>query len=131
MNTYIDTSAVLALFDADDPRHEAAAAAWSKLMGGDEQVITSNYVVVETISLLHRRFGVSTANRFLADMLPSIGVEWIGEVVHAVAVSALLISGRRGPSLVDCVSFEIMRRMDIGTAFAYDKHFVDAGFEVL
>lgn len=131
MSTYIDTSALIAAFDADDPQHEAAGRAWSSLVDTKELVVTSNYVVVETISLLHRRFGVPTVNAFLADMLPVIDVEWISEAVHAVSVSALLASARRGPSLVDCVSFEMMRRLGIRVAFAYDKHFAEAGFQTL
>jgi predicted nucleic acid-binding protein len=29
------------------------------------------------------------------------------------------------------VSFEVMRGLDIRTAFAYDKHFTDAGFDIV
>ncbi len=34
-------------------------------------------------------------------------------------------------SLVDCCSFESMRRRGIRTAFAYDAHFAQQGFELL
>ena len=34
-------------------------------------------------------------------------------------------------SLTDAVSFEIMRRERIGQAFAFDQHFLTAGFELL
>jgi len=34
-------------------------------------------------------------------------------------------------SLVDCVSFEFMKREGIGTALAVDPHFAEAGFDVL
>jgi len=34
-------------------------------------------------------------------------------------------------SLVDCVSFEVMEQRGIRSALAYDRHFVQAGFEAL
>jgi predicted nucleic acid-binding protein len=34
-------------------------------------------------------------------------------------------------SLVDAVSFELMRREDVTSAFAFDHHFEVAGFELL
>ncbi len=34
-------------------------------------------------------------------------------------------------SLVDAVSFEVMRREDVTSAFAFDHHFEVAGFELL
>jgi predicted nucleic acid-binding protein len=131
LSTFVDTSAIMAVFDADDPQHQAARREWDNLMDTGEPVLTSSYVVVETISLLHHRFGIPAVNRFLTDMLPAVMIEWVDEAVHSVGVSALLASGKRGPSLVDCVSFEVMRRLDVRTAFSYDKHFADAGFSTL
>jgi predicted nucleic acid-binding protein len=40
------------------------------------------------------------------------------------------MAGRRTLSLVDCVSFEVMRRTGIRKAFAFDRHFQDYGYEI-
>ena len=45
-------------------------------------------------------------------------------------ISALLAAAKKNLSLVDCVSFELMGNLGIRTAFAFDAHFKDAGFEV-
>ena len=34
-------------------------------------------------------------------------------------------------SFTDCVSFAMMRRLGIGAAFAFDRHFRDAGFQMI
>jgi uncharacterized protein len=56
-------------------------------------------------------------------------------VVHRVtkeeyerAAEALLVADRRRLSLVDCASFEVMRRLDVRECLAFDQHFVDQGF---
>jgi len=49
---------------------------------------------------------------------------------HRSGISALLAAAKRNLSLVDCVSFELMGNLGIRTAFAFDAHFKDAGFEV-
>jgi len=46
-------------------------------------------------------------------------------------VSALLTSGREQLSLVDCVTFELMRQLGIRTAFTFDRHFEEQGFTCL
>ena len=50
--------------------------------------------------------------------------------LHEAAVSAFL-AARGALSLVDCVSFEVMRRLAIPTAFAFDRDFERAGFRTL
>lgn len=132
MSTYIDTSAFLAVSNANDPQHTSAAALWNNLLRNGESVVTSNYVAVETITLLHRRHGLPAVRRFVDDLLPVVLIEWVDPSVHVAALSAVLASSsRRGPSLVDCGSFEVIRRSGIDHVFAYDQHFRDRGFALV
>ncbi len=48
-----------------------------------------------------------------------------------VDTAALLAGVRRGVSLVDCCCFQVMRRLGPERAFAFDRHFANAGFQVL
>jgi uncharacterized protein len=85
-------------------------------------------MVVESTSLIHRRLG-REAVRDLHEILDPIPTLWVEESQHGAAVSALL-AGVSAP-LVDLVSFELMRRLRIGTAFAFDRHFEDQGFRTV
>jgi predicted nucleic acid-binding protein len=52
----------------------------------------------------------------------------VDEHIHARALSALLAAGRI--SFVDWVSFEVMRRLGVETAFSFDRDFAAQGFEL-
>lgn len=56
MTTFVDTSALYALLDADDAFHEPARKAWSALLPAtDGQLITTNYILIETFALVQSR----------------------------------------------------------------------------
>lgn len=130
MTALADTSALYALLDVDDVSHGAAAGAFENLVR-HEGLVTHNYVIVETTALAQRRLGLGAARRFLADVVPSLSVSWVNEELHRAAVSAVLAAGRRHVSLVDWVSFEMMRMLGIEKAFAFDPDFAAQGFQTV
>jgi predicted nucleic acid-binding protein len=70
-------------------------------------------------------------NTLCSDLLPVIRTLWVDEATHRSAVHAHLASARRRLSLVDCVSFEAMRRASLRDAFCFDPHFTEQGFRTL
>lgn len=125
----VDTSALLAILDADDRNHRLAREIWTDLLAREARLLCTNYVLVETFALVQHRLGVQAARALQEDILPVIEVAWVDETTHQAAVSALLTAGRRDLSLVDCVSFEVMRRLGLETAFTFDRHFAEQGFQ--
>lgn len=130
MTTFVDTSALLAVLDADEARHEAAAAVWRELVAGGEKLLTTSYVLVECFALVQRRLGMAAVRVLQEEVLPVLAVHWIDAEDHAAATESLLTAGRRGLSLVDCSSFRVMRRLRIARAFALDGDFPEQGFAV-
>lgn len=132
MSVFVDTSAFLAISNQQDERHSEAVSAWRRLVDDQELLVTSNYVVVETVALLQSRHGIPAVRRLTQDLLPVVNVEWVDESLHTAAVSAVLASTRKqSPSLVDCVSFEMVRRSKISQIFSFDKHFTQQGFDLV
>jgi predicted nucleic acid-binding protein len=123
VSVFVDTSALLALLDADDPEHERAKAAWDELADEGAALTSTNYVIVETASVAQHRLGIDAVRALVDDILPVIDVWFIDATVHKAAMAALLAANRRQLSLVDCASFEAMRRAEVRRAFAFDKHF--------
>jgi uncharacterized protein len=131
VSVFVDTSALYALLDAADENHQAASAAWTLVSRRREHLVTSNYVLVETMALMGRRLGLQAVRDFQSDLAPVLHLIWVDETLHERAISALLTAGIRDLSLVDCVSFEVMRQLALDMAFAFDLHFVRQGFTCL
>jgi predicted nucleic acid-binding protein len=126
---FVDTSAFLAVLDSSDHNHSTALQRLQYLVANHIPMMTSNYVVVETCALLQRRIGLSALRVFREEVLPAVDVKWVSERQHEIGLVSLVRSDRRKLSLVDCVSFEMMRDSDLRSAFAFDKHFSGEGFE--
>ena len=131
MSVFVDTSAFYAVLDGDCADHKAAAEHWAKLIRGKTALISSNYVLVETIALVQHRLGMQAVHAFHENALPMVHIEWVDEWCHKAAIAGLLTAARRQLSLVDCVSFEVMRQLGIKVAFTLDRHFEEQGFKCL
>ena len=128
---FVDTSAFYALLDGDDAEHSRGLKLWEREPPGEGGLVTTNYVVLESMALLQSRLGMPAVRVFRDAILPLVRIEWIDEVIHAQAVSAFIATDRRGLSLVDLSSFETMRRLEIRSAFTFDRHFRKYGFETV
>ena len=68
---------------------------------------------------------------FLSQFTPVLQVDWLGQEQHLRIVEQLLTANRRNLSLVDCSSFESMRRRGIEKVFTFDEQFRRQGFNVI
>ena len=128
---FVDTSAVYALLVASDNNHAPAAEAFRRLILDQSQLVASSDVLVESSALLGLRVGLPAVATFRTELAPVLEVIWIDAELHERGLDLLLARGNRALSLVDAVSFLVMRQQRIEDVFAYDQHFADEGFVVL
>lgn len=126
MRTFVDTSALIAILDADDARHGEASEIFRAIVRSAE-LVTHNYVHVEALALIQARLGVDAARSLADDVLPLLTTFWVDESVHDAAVAAHHARGGTR-SLVDEVSLIVMRASGVDSAFAYDAEFEVSGF---
>lgn len=126
---FLDTSAIYALADVADSNHGRAREHLRRTLAAGEAILTHNYVLVESMTLIQKRLGLGAATHFARDA-KAFKVVWVDEATHDEAVACLEKTGKRGVSLVDEVSFLVMRKRGIRTALAFDPDFVTAGFRL-
>ncbi len=124
---FLDISAIYALADKADPNHITAYKKFDLASKSGEIFLLHNYILVESAALLQARLGLQSALLFLEDA-EAFELEWVDLELHQEAVKELEKIGKRGISLVDCMSFIVMRRRDVKKAFAFDPDFEDQGF---
>ncbi|MEP7360946.1 MAG: PIN domain-containing protein [Chloroflexota bacterium] len=129
MTAFVDTSALYALLDDHDLHHGEASDALRRLVG--TELVTHEFVVIETASLIGRRLPWAATERLLEGILPVIDVSPVDSDLYDAAVSAYRQSSSARISLVDRTSFAFMTSLGIRRAFAYDKDFEQAGFELI
>ncbi len=123
---FIDSSAFLALEDESDQYHaEALQFREQVLRKRRYEVITSSYILNETLTLIRFKISIKASIDFSKKIRMSEVVKMV-QVSRELEEKALDIFERyddKDFSFTDCVSFVIMREMGIKEAFAFDQHF--------
>jgi len=123
---FVDTGAFHAIKDRDDDHHQEAVGFIASFTG---RFIITNFVIDETITLALYKLGYETA-RELGEEL------WTQRYAHVVYVSqydqraAWELFKKHDDkkfSFTDCTSFAVMERLGLLYAFAFDRHFEQAG----
>ena len=91
-------------------------------------------VLAEFYRLLVQDRGAATARELLEGVLRDPFYDWHGvstELVEAALNRWLMRFGDQRFTLADAVNFELMKRQGLTQAFAFDRDFLVAGFQLL
>jgi len=130
MKIFADTSGLFALLVKNDYMHIRAEKNFEYFAKNKIRLITSSFVLVETIALLQRRVSLEAVQDFYTRIYPLLEIIWVGEDLYTRSIQRLILSKTEDISLVDCLSFEIMEAQEITHAFTFDKHYEDQGFTI-
>lgn len=130
---FVDTSFFKGLLDTADDFHQRAKSNWQKLKEEDAAIITSNYVLDESFTLIRIRCGLKIVDQFRDDIVKSSHVIKIMRVTVADEANAWkwFLKDWSKLSFSDCVSFALMKRLDITRVATFDEHFKKAGFAIV
>ncbi len=127
---FVDTSALAALADRRDHNHQAAADFVRGLPRAAGRLVTTNYVLDETFTLLRHTIGLAHTVAFGEALMQSrlYTIVQVDPRVQRLAWEWFKRYTDKDFSFTDCTSFVVMKAMCIEEAFAFDRHFVQAGF---
>ena len=127
---FLDSGYLVSLELESDQYHADAVMHWQNVSRDEVDIVTTSLILSETVTLLNSRGrhdrAVSVGNMLLQ-----------GSGIYMIFVDeSLLMDGweyfkrhsDKRYSLVDCVSFVVMQKYDIYTAYAFDRDFNQAGF---
>lgn len=122
---FVDTSAWFAYADRETDQHHIARGLFAN---HHDRLVTTDYVLAELLTLLRarRRDGValSLGQRLLSGA--DAQLIWVTPADVARAWEFFQFRDKEW-SFVDCVSFAVIERLGISTAFSYDNHFRQFG----
>lgn len=96
-------------------------------------MITTNYILDETFTLVRQRCGVKVLNIFrelLARSSEIIALERV-LIKDEEAAWEWMIKDWSKLSYTDCISFAVMKRLEVREVVTFDVHFSRAGFIML
>lgn len=129
---FVDTSFFKGLADERDDFYKGALKIWSRLGEGDSQLLTSNFILDETFTLIRLRRKVEGAAGFrvlLSESFTDLEIVRVTAEDEA-AVWEWFLKDWSDLSFTDCTSFAIMKRLGISRVATFDKHFARAGFRI-
>ncbi len=120
-----DSSAILALLDADDADHAQAVATARRIAAEKRPSFMTNYIEVEAHALLLRKLGRSIAREWLLTGGLAVLRVLPEEEEHAKAI--LTRHADKDWTLCDAISFAVLDTRHVRRAFTFDHHFQHYG----
>lgn len=125
--TFVDTSAWFAVLVPGDQNHQRASA-W--LMAYPGQLLTTDYVIDETLTLLRGRGQGDTAIDWGAAVFgpnSPAAVHYLTAADIAAAWDVFRRFADKHWSFTDCTSKVVLEALGIASAFGFDQHFRQFG----
>ena len=128
---FVDTSAWVAAANVSDSRHGSVQELLTQLRQHGTRLVTTNFVLAETYTLIRRYLDHTKAVAFHDDVVEAavdprvLDVQWASRWDESAAWEIFKKCDDKSFSYVDCVSFAVMKRLGLRDALACDRHFVE------
>ncbi len=133
MRIFLDTSGLIALSDEKDKNHEKAKVYLKEKVQEGARLVIGKNILVEYIDGVTKRVSKEKAIEELEKVMNSrlLVMESVSESDWNKALTYFRKYHDHRIDLTDCLSFVIMERLEIKTAFTFDSDFKIHGFNVL
>ncbi len=128
---FVDTGPWVAWMDVRDQWREDAMREMAALKAQRRALVTTNWVLAEAYTGLVDRIARNAIARLrtLVEESALIRVIWVDKQIEELAWRKFLQYDDKDVSMVDCTSFVVMEQWGLSTAFTFDRHFLQVGFQ--
>lgn len=120
---------MFALLDRRDRWHDLASETFSRFVQERRPLFTSNLIVAETYILARQALGHTLASAWLVSL--DVNLVFQTESEHQEVKALLARYADKDFSYTDALSFVLIERLGIPTAFTFDAHFRQYGVHVV
>jgi len=130
---FVDTAGWVACADAVDLAHKPAVASRDGWLHDGGLLVTTDYVVDETLTMLRFRLGLAETEAWWHQVAGSSHLRWeyISLERADKARDLFFRYTDKEFSFTDCTSFVVMRELKLREVLTTDHHFAQAGFLTL
>jgi hypothetical protein len=127
---FLDTSGFFAFLVRGDQKHEQASTCVHEIIKKSGRMITTDYIIDETATLLKAREFGHYIQPFFEGILSSKAcrIEWMDGDYFESTKAMFLKHADQQWSFTDCFSFSVMKNLGLRQALSKDTHFGHAGF---
>lgn len=127
---FIDTGYVIALINRNDQYHDKALDLAGRYDG--HPAVTTDAVLLEignALSRVARKEAAEIIDHFQSS--DEVSIVHLNPVLFKQGLQLYRSHQDKQWGLVDCVSFVVMREMNLTEALSFDQHFAQAGFTLV
>ncbi|MDP8236717.1 MAG: PIN domain-containing protein [Candidatus Erginobacter occultus] len=130
---FIDTSGFYAILVKADDLHQHAVSVLRRMEKEERIFVTTDYVLDETATLIKARGHGYLLRNFFDIVFRSLAcrIHWTEQEQFKRTVVFMLAHQDRTWSFTDCLSFCLMKDQGLRQVLTKDRHFFQAGFEIL
>ena len=131
-SVFLDSGYLVAIELEGDQHHGAAVRHWQSVTPDEPDIVTTSLVLVEAVTFINAR-GYHSKAVLVGNTLrenPSVNLIYVDEALLMEGWDYFVRHSDKRYSLTDCVSFVIMQRHRLQTAYAFDRNFIQAGFTI-
>ena len=129
---FMDTGGWMACADRADPAHDPCRDARDRALETGLALITTDFVVDETLTLIRFRLGLGAADAWWKQIDGTTRLRWERIDADRFEQARHLFFHYRDKDLsfTDCTSIAVMRALKLSSVITTDAHFRQVGFDV-
>lgn len=128
----VDSDAIFALYNPNDPLHTQAIKTFEQLVAQGYQLIYPTSVLFEVVSLFQRVLPTPTVTKKLVEMIKNnqIAVHVVDNAILIEAANLFNPAGSKKNTLIDCSVVATARAIKADGVFAYDSFYIKQGLKL-